>query len=140
MKQAAVELSSAGGPFVIREGLCGLISAASFSSLSPPAPSAQGCQHPAGTRRAIAVPRPCAEVGPQGQPQSLPGLESQPGGWGGELGGGFGLRERQNPPQALSALPCVEDSCPRGPLALEVSHTGSLDLGKLPSSEEEFSL
>lgn len=35
------------------------------SASPPPAPSAQGCQHPADTRRAIAVPRPCAEVAPE---------------------------------------------------------------------------
>lgn len=70
---------------------------------------------------------------------SLAGPESQPGGWGRELGGEFGHRGRQEQAQALSPPPCVEDSCPGGSLALEGSHTGSLDRGKLPSSQR-FSL
>lgn len=56
----------------------------------PPAPSAQGCQRPANTRREIAVPRPCAEATPEvGHGLSLAYNHSLVGGVGnrgGELG------------------------------------------------------
>lgn len=114
MKQATIELSSAGRPVVIRVGLRGLVSATPLFLLPPPAPSAHSCQHPADAHTLQrAVPRPCARVGPQGhhrgslvQNHSLlvGGVRGQEGSWG--------HQGRQNPSQALSPLPCLEDSCP----------------------------
>lgn len=112
-----------------------------FLCFSPPAPSAHSCQHPASTRRAIAVPRPCANAGPQGQPQNLTCLESQPGGWGKESGGEFGEQgEATTTPGSLLTRLWVENSCPTGALALEMGHEGSLDRGKFPSSAEGLPL
>lgn len=72
-----------------REGLRSLFLQHHFLCFPPPDPSAHGCQHPANARRAITVPRPRAQAGPQGQPQSLTCPESQPaGGWGGDITGG----------------------------------------------------
>ena len=72
----------------------------------PPAPSAQGCQHPADTRRAIAVPRPCPEAAPEVSHQvSLALKHSLVGGvgnWGVEP---EALRETEATPGSLpSAL------------------------------------
>lgn len=94
------------GPFVDkRRPLWPYFCSPAFSA-SLPAPSAQACQHPAYSLRAIAVPRPCAETGHRGQPQRLTCLESQSLGDGvGNWRGALGWRGSQKLPQALSLLP-----------------------------------
>jgi len=99
VKQAAVELSSAGGPLVIREGLCGLISTASLFLLPSPSSLSPGLSTPCRHTESNCCSQAMCGSGPRGQPPSLTCLEAQPGGWGRELGSGARGAEgdRSNP-------------------------------------------
>lgn len=115
MKQAAVELSSAGGPLVIRTGLCGLISATSLSLLPSPQPPQPTAVNTLQTHREQSLfpghvhkwaPKVSHRVSlAQNHSLLVDGVGSL------ERGG------RQNPPQAIGPLRCVEDSCPQKQLS-----------------------
>lgn len=140
VKQAAVELSSAGGPLVIREGLCGLISTASLFLLPSPSSLGPGLSTPCRHTESNCCSQAMCESGPRGQPLSLTCLEAQPGGWSRELGSGArGAEGDRSNPKLSPFSPVWEDPCPRRSSPLKVGHTGSLGCGKLPSPAE-FSL
>ena len=91
VKQAVVELSSVGGPLVIREGLCGLISTASLFLLPSPSSLSPGLSTPCKHTESNGCSQAMCRSGPEGQPQSLPCLESHSlvggvGNWEGSLG------------------------------------------------------
>lgn len=71
MKQAAVELSSAGGPLVIREGLCGLISTASLFLLPSPSSLSPGLSTPCRLTESNCCSQALCGSSPGGQPLSL---------------------------------------------------------------------
>lgn len=108
-------ISSAGGPSVIREGLCGLISA-EFSLLSSQLPQPTAVNTPQARGEQLLFPGRVQKRPPRSASPS--GLDSQPGGWGGELGGEFGHGGGRNNPRPSLLCPVWKIPAPEALLPL----------------------
>ena len=140
VKQAAVELSSAGGPLVIKEGLCGLLSTASLFLLPSPSSLSPGLSTPCKHKESNCCSQAMCRSDPGDRPRSLTCLESQPGGWGRGSGrGAWGVEGGRSNPRLSPFSPVWKTPAPEEALPLEVGPTGSWGSGNLPSPAE-FSL